>query len=505
MRKLLCLLLALVMMASFATMFTVSAEEGTEEPKFVVDGKLDEYYRSDDWAVANHCYYYFEDNTDPNSMFVYSRDFEISMGEMVLPEFFEEVKVKIYAAYDDTYAYFFVDVDDPNIINHKLNEDGTKNEFHQQMENIDFYIDTDPMSCSGHFYTNEGSDVDADTHFRLMAHNLAVTDTQGHNNKYIFADQPLFDPINGNKSADNYFKCSDNMVATKKFNRQGKQIGYTCETRVPLAHNYEGYEQYSSFYYNIAVTNSATEMDELAAAIAIGERWWLAYDTGATVTYDTSKPNPFFYPADEDQNKADIVSALINDLTDPEEIELWEDYDVWEKIEAYEALTDRQKSLVDPAAYEKLKACARALEIDWPKGALDQAAADEVIALIDTLPAAEEITLDHKGAVSNARMVYNALTEAQQALVTNLDKLLAAEAAIKELGPDVMFGDVDGDQKVTATDALEVLKSVVGKVTFTNDQETAADVTGDGKADATDALDILKKVVGKITQFAVEA
>ena len=504
MKKLLCIILALAMMTSFATLFTAVAEDAAEEPKFVIDGKLDEYYRSDDWAVANHCYYYFEDDTDPNSMFVYSRDYTTGMGELVLPEFFEEVKVKIYAAYDDTYAYFFVDVDDPNIIDHKLNEDGTRNEFHQQMENIDFYIDTDPMSCTGHFYTNEGSDVDADTHFRLMAHNLGVTDTQGHNNKYIFADQPLLDPA-GNKSADNYFRCSDNMVATKKFNRQGKQIGYTCETRVPLAHNYEGYEQYSSFYYNIGVANSATEMDELAATIAIGERWWLAYDTGATVTYDTSKPNPFFYPADEDQTQADIVAALINDLTDPDEIELWEDYDVWEKIEAYEALTDRQKSLVDPAAYEKLKACARMLEIDWPKGALDQELADRVIAQIDALPTAEEITLDHKEAIEDARVAYNALKDAQKALVTNLDKLLAVEAALDELLPDVMFGDVDGDGAVSASDALEVLKSVVGKVTFTDDQKLAADVTGDGKADAADALDILKKVVGKIDKFAVEA
>ncbi len=501
MKKLLCLLLAFTMLSSFATMFTVSAEEGAEEPKFVVDGKLDEYYRSDDWAVANHCYYYFNELGD-NTMPVISRHFTIGMGETELPEFFEEVKVKVYAAYDDTYAYFFVDVDDPNIISSLPNDDGTLNEYHQQMENIDFYIDTDPMSCTGHFYTNESSDVDADTHFRLMAHNLATTDMQGHNNKYIFADQPLQDP-EGTKSAYNYFNCSENMVATKKYNRQGKQIGYTCETRVPLAHNYAGYETYSSFYYNIAVTNSATDMDEIPAAIAIGNRWWLAYDTGATVTYDTSKPNPFFYPADEDQNKADIVSALINDLTDPEEIELWEDYDVWEKIEAYEALTDRQKSLVNPAAYEKLKACAKALDIDWPKGALDQAAADEVIALINALP--EEVTLDDKGAVTNARVAYNALSDTQQALVTNLEKLLAAEKTIADLGPAVTYGDVDQNGKVSATDALEVLKHVVGKVTLNDIQITAADTDGNRIADAADALNILKKVVNKIDKFPVES
>ena len=70
--------------------------------------------------------------------------------------------------------------------------------------------------------------------------------------------------------------------------------------------------------------------------------------------------------------------------------------------------------------------------------------------------------------------------------------------------PDFDYGDVDGDTKVTAADALEVLKSVVGKVTLTDDQSKAADVDGSGKVDAADALDILKKVVGKIDKFAVE-
>ena len=55
MKKLLCLVLALAMITSFATMFTVMAEEGAEEPKFVVDAQLDEFYRDDAWAVANNC------------------------------------------------------------------------------------------------------------------------------------------------------------------------------------------------------------------------------------------------------------------------------------------------------------------------------------------------------------------------------------------------------------------------------------------------------------------
>ncbi|MBR4868629.1 MAG: dockerin type I repeat-containing protein, partial [Clostridia bacterium] len=69
---------------------------------------------------------------------------------------------------------------------------------------------------------------------------------------------------------------------------------------------------------------------------------------------------------------------------------------------------------------------------------------------------------------------------------------------------ECIIGDVDLDGSVSAADALEVLKSVVGKATLTEEQTKAADVDGNGKADAADALDILKKVVGKIDKFPVE-
>ena len=68
----------------------------------------------------------------------------------------------------------------------------------------------------------------------------------------------------------------------------------------------------------------------------------------------------------------------------------------------------------------------------------------------------------------------------------------------------IPYGDVDGDDRVSATDALEVLKSVVGNVTLTEEQTVLADVDGDEKISSADALYILKKVVGKIDKFPVE-
>ena len=66
----------------------------------------------------------------------------------------------------------------------------------------------------------------------------------------------------------------------------------------------------------------------------------------------------------------------------------------------------------------------------------------------------------------------------------------------------VKYGDVDYDTMISATDALEVLKSVVGKVAFNDHQNQVADVDDDNKVAAADALVILQFVVGKITTFA---
>ena len=81
------------------------------------------------------------------------------------------------------------------------------------------------------------------------------------------------------------------------------------------------------------------------------------------------------------------------------------------------------------------------------------------------------------------------------------------------------LGDADKDGKITAADALTVLKIVVGRYNTEITSETvsdstmqgsivdkvAADVDGSGIVSATDALEILQYVVGKRDQFAGEA
>lgn len=61
---------------------------------------------------------------------------------------------------------------------------------------------------------------------------------------------------------------------------------------------------------------------------------------------------------------------------------------------------------------------------------------------------------------------------------------------------DVIKGDVNGDGKINAIDALWVRQSSAGVRVLTEQQKAAADVNGDGKINAIDALWITQKSAG---------
>ena len=123
---------------------------------------------------------------------------------------------------------------------------------------------------------------------------------------------------------------------------------------------------------------------------------------------------------------------------------------------------------------------------------------------IDAIPALDALTYADQAKVEDARKAYDALSEGQKALVLGLATLEAAEEKMATLEPDVMYGDVNDDKKVDATDALWVLQHSVELRTLTETELKAADVTDLGKVDTKDALQILQKTVELIDQFDVE-
>ena len=65
----------------------------------------------------------------------------------------------------------------------------------------------------------------------------------------------------------------------------------------------------------------------------------------------------------------------------------------------------------------------------------------------------------------------------------------------------LLYGDVNGDNTISAKDALEVLKATVGKVMLSEAQIRLADVDGGNDVNAKDALMILQFTVGKRFSF----
>lgn len=96
---------------------------------------------------------------------------------------------------------------------------------------------------------------------------------------------------------------------------------------------------------------------------------------------------------------------------------------------------------------------------------------------------------------------YLVINQANGNLLTVNDQEVTVPAPTPEKYP---YGDVDENGQVNATDALIVLKIIVGKYTPTQRQMVIAEVSNNGEVGAEDALEILKHTVGKIDKFPIE-
>lgn len=123
---------------------------------------------------------------------------------------------------------------------------------------------------------------------------------------------------------------------------------------------------------------------------------------------------------------------------------------------AYEELSDTQKNLV--SNYQLLSQ-AEAAYAELVKTAADEAAAKVVD---DKINAIGTVTLDSEKKIVEAREAYDALTDVQKALVTNREKLFAAEKKLVELK----------DQD--AADAVEAKIAAIGTVTLNSEAKIKA-------------------------------
>lgn len=138
----------------------------------------------------------------------------------------------------------------------------------------------------------------------------------------------------------------------------------------------------------------------------------------------------------QDQAAAQAAEALIDAIG---EVTLDSKEAIEAARKAYDALTEAQKALV--GNYEVLTAAEAAYRalLEAAEDAKNKAAAKAVEALIDAIG---PVTPDSGEAIEAAREAYDELTELQKALVSNYDKLVAAEKAYAELTTELPFTDV---------------------------------------------------------------
>ncbi|MEE0957652.1 MAG: dockerin type I domain-containing protein [Ruminococcus sp.] len=190
-----------------------------------------------------------------------------------------------------------------------------------------------------------------------------------------------------------------------------------------------------------------------------------------------------------DKEEADKVTAQINDL--PLNVNLKQKDIVEAAREAYDALTDNQKSYVTKEAKNKLTAAEKRIA--------DQKAASIVIFKINTLPS--EITLDSKTQIEATRAAYNALTADQKKWVdaVYVKKLTDAEDALAKIVADQQAAnDVTTlinalPETITLTDKTNVEAARAAYNALTDDQK--AYVSADTLKKLTDAEAALAVVV----------
>ena len=120
---------------------------------------------------------------------------------------------------------------------------------------------------------------------------------------------------------------------------------------------------------------------------------------------------------------ADAVDALIEKIAT---VTLDSEADILAARTAYDALTEKQKGYV--TKLDVLTAAETQLQ-----HLKDAAAAKRVEEMIAALPGVSEPALSDEADITAARAAFNALTDAQKALVPNENVLIAAEQRLAEL------------------------------------------------------------------------
>ena len=103
------------------------------------------------------------------------------------------------------------------------------------------------------------------------------------------------------------------------------------------------------------------------------------------------------------------------------------------------------------------------------------------------------------------KTIYTAYAEG--AVYDSFKKAYVHSGSWSEYAPSdqVVYGDVNGDKKITSADAVLMARSEMGYITLTDRQAKAADVNGDGVVTVADMVLVQRYDLGYIDKFPVQA
>ena len=131
-----------------------------------------------------------------------------------------------------------------------------------------------------------------------------------------------------------------------------------------------------------------------------------------------------------DMEAANVVSQLLQSL--PSELTIKDKETVHSANDAYNALTPAQKKYLTP--YEESKLASAVSE-------MSKVEITYVDGMLAALPGKDAVTAQSRSTIEAARKAYEELTDEQKRKITNLNNLLEAEEALKNLGSTAIYED----------------------------------------------------------------
>ncbi|MBS5574889.1 MAG: DUF4430 domain-containing protein [Firmicutes bacterium] len=190
-----------------------------------------------------------------------------------------------------------------------------------------------------------------------------------------------------------------------------------------------------------------------------------------------------------------VSNLIASKLTgEPESMGLGDRRTITSVETAYNKLTDAQKTFISEAEKATLDAfTARRDYLDANEAEMkaNEKAASAVEKLIKALPKAERVDYTDKAEIEKARAAYNELTDDQKKLVSNLDTLTAAEAALEKALEEV------ADDQSAAEIVIKMIQDLPDPVVYNHDDKTDADEIGAARAAYNDLGKVGKNIVGK--------